>query len=197
MVPASPGAAPTVSRLPVPFPRSLNQPAWPLASGVGHPASDTAQPDTTPRDLRQDRLGLERRIDRPPRDYLKRANLANLYRQKLERLQRIPGVSSTSMSDYTMLAGGSSISDFTVEGYAHQSSRRVCAPSGPGRAGALWSTGDCHRSREPPPPGCRSFGSGRAASGPERNQNSPEGDELEAPLGQMIVTRCGLVAPRA
>src|SRR5450631_1878750 len=31
----------------------------------------------------------------------------------------------------------------------------------------------------------------------KENQNSPEGNELKTPLGEMIVTGCGLVAPRA
>jgi hypothetical protein len=31
----------------------------------------------------------------------------------------------------------------------------------------------------------------------KENQNSPERDELEAPLGELIVPGCGLVAPRA
>jgi hypothetical protein len=31
----------------------------------------------------------------------------------------------------------------------------------------------------------------------QENQKTPQGDELEAPLGEMIVTGRGLVAPRA
>ncbi len=61
-----------------------------------------------------------------------------------------------------------------------------CASAG---QNSMWAWGDwCLPSlQEPVPPRCRSSGNGRAASVQKENQKAPERDELEPPLGQMIV----------